>query len=287
MYKTTQLSENSHQGFDGLKAALCLASMEAKSNIASRMPACLWRNGIGSRSSGKERDEETGLDFFLARYYSGAQGRFTSPDMPLLDQQTDDPQSWNLYAYARNNPLRFTDPTGRCIKSANATKGTAAFDICQDTSDLKTDESGKDFIKEHEGLEKKVYEDTGGLLTVGYGHLVKTDDNLKKDDKVTSEKADALFDQDVPASEGAVRTTVGEVQLSQNEFNALTDLVFNAGPGVLDAANSPKLNEAIKKGDYKAMSGQLKYTKDAKGNHPKGLVTRSEDRKKLFLGTHK
>jgi RHS repeat-associated protein len=263
---------------DHNRTAIGCYPADPDTNLSSRTP---------QKFTGKERDEETGLDFFLARYYSGAQGRFTSPDMPLLDQQTDDPQSWNLYAYARNNPLRFTDPTGRCIKSANATKGTAAFDICQDTSDLKTDESGKDFIKEHEGLEKKVYEDTGGLLTVGYGHLVKTDDNLKKDDKVTSEKADALFDQDVPASEGAVRTTVGEVQLSQNEFNALTDLVFNAGPGVLDAANSPKLNEAIKKGDYKAMSGQLKYTKDAKGNHPKGLVTRSEDRKKLFLGTHK
>src|SRR5690349_19812915 len=48
----------------------------------------------------------TGLDYFLARYYSGAQGRFTSPDKPFADQYFEDPQSWNLYTYVRNNPLR-------------------------------------------------------------------------------------------------------------------------------------------------------------------------------------
>jgi hypothetical protein len=62
MATTAQLIENSHQGFDGIKAALCLGSMEVKSNTASGMEICLWRNGIGSRSSGKERDE-TGLGF--------------------------------------------------------------------------------------------------------------------------------------------------------------------------------------------------------------------------------
>lgn len=60
-----------------------------------------------------------GLDYFGARYYSGATGRFTSPDAPLLDQHPEDPQSWNLYSYVRNNPLRFTDPTGQCSQAPN------------------------------------------------------------------------------------------------------------------------------------------------------------------------
>ena len=63
--------------------------------------------------TGKERDAETGLDFFGARYFSAAQGRFTSPDAPFADQSPADPQSWNMYAYVRNNPLRYTDPDGR------------------------------------------------------------------------------------------------------------------------------------------------------------------------------
>jgi RHS repeat-associated protein len=113
MTTAAQLSENSHQGFDGLKAAVCLASMEAKSNPASGMPLRLRPNGIRSRSSGKERDAETGLDYFGARFFSSSQGRFTSPDEPLADQYPEDPQSWNLYAYVRNNPLLGVDPDGR------------------------------------------------------------------------------------------------------------------------------------------------------------------------------
>jgi len=63
--------------------------------------------------TGKERDAETGLDYFGARYFSGAQGRFTSPDKPFADQRAQDPQSWNLYSYVRNNPLRYVDETGQ------------------------------------------------------------------------------------------------------------------------------------------------------------------------------
>ncbi|MCZ2150610.1 MAG: hypothetical protein LC126_22905, partial [Bryobacterales bacterium] len=56
--------------------------------------------------TGKERDAETGLDYFGARYLSGVQGRFTSADNFLNDTTALDPQRWNLYAYARNKPLR-------------------------------------------------------------------------------------------------------------------------------------------------------------------------------------
>ena len=57
--------------------------------------------------TGKERDAETGLDYFGARYMSSAQGRFMSPDKPFADQKPEDPQSWNLFSYVRNNPLRW------------------------------------------------------------------------------------------------------------------------------------------------------------------------------------
>ncbi len=69
--------------------------------------------GQSDRFTGKPRDAETGLDYFGARYFSGAQGRFTSPDAPFADQHPEDPQSWNMYAYVRNNPLKNTDPNGR------------------------------------------------------------------------------------------------------------------------------------------------------------------------------
>jgi RHS repeat-associated protein len=61
---------------------------------------------------GYERDAETGLDFAQARYFSSVQGRFTSPDIPFADQYEYDPQSWNLYAFVINNPLKYDDPLG-------------------------------------------------------------------------------------------------------------------------------------------------------------------------------
>jgi RHS repeat-associated protein len=81
----------------------------------------------------KERDLETGLDYFLARYYSSVQGRFTSPDefsggpdevyslgkgdpekqaLPYAD--ITQPQSLNKYQYTYNNPLNYVDADGHC-----------------------------------------------------------------------------------------------------------------------------------------------------------------------------
>lgn len=59
---------------------------------------------------GKERDKESALDYFGARYYSGGSGRFGTPD--LAPGVVENPQSWNRYAYVLNNPLRYIDPTG-------------------------------------------------------------------------------------------------------------------------------------------------------------------------------
>ena len=60
----------------------------------------------------KERDAETGLHYFGARYMASAQGRFTSADPFLGSGRMAEPQTWNRYAYAGNNPLRFVDPNG-------------------------------------------------------------------------------------------------------------------------------------------------------------------------------
>lgn len=72
--------------------------------------------------TGKERDSESGLDNFGARFYGSSLGRFMRPDDPLADQHPDDPQSWNLYSYVRNNPLSFTDPNGNaCVQGSDGT----------------------------------------------------------------------------------------------------------------------------------------------------------------------
>jgi RHS repeat-associated protein len=71
-------------------------------------------DGDTRRFTGKERDAETGLDYFGARYYAARDGRFTTADPAMtVEDNLVDPQRWNRYAYVRNNPLRYTDPDGR------------------------------------------------------------------------------------------------------------------------------------------------------------------------------
>jgi RHS repeat-associated protein len=63
-----------------------------------------------SRYTGKERDSESGNDYFDARYYASTMGRFMSPDWsakaePVPYAKLGNPQSFNLYSYVYNNPL--------------------------------------------------------------------------------------------------------------------------------------------------------------------------------------
>jgi len=72
-----------------------------------------------SHFTGKERDTESGNDYFGARNYASSMGRFMSPDWaakasPVPYATFGDPQSLNLYAYMRNNPLGGADPDGHC-----------------------------------------------------------------------------------------------------------------------------------------------------------------------------
>ena len=74
--------------------------MEILAGVDSRTTTMGYVSGTpddtNPKFTGKERDAETGLDFFDFRYLSGAQGRFTSPDDPSLIGDPSNPQSWNL-----------------------------------------------------------------------------------------------------------------------------------------------------------------------------------------------
>jgi RHS repeat-associated protein len=101
-------------------------------------------DNVTQRFTAKERDAESGLDYFGARYYGSALGRFTSPDEfkggfddldgkpafaagPLPYADLSDPQTLNKYLYVRNNPLRYTDPNGHCIEDLCIGEGALVY----------------------------------------------------------------------------------------------------------------------------------------------------------------
>ncbi len=93
--------------------------------------------------TGKERDAESGLDYFGARYYSSAMGRFSSPD-DGSDWDPTNPQSWNLYSYVRNNPLINVDPDGHdCVYLNNAGNGAEEVDQHSSSTECMGDGTSK------------------------------------------------------------------------------------------------------------------------------------------------
>ena len=70
---------------------------------------------LPQRFTAKERDDESNLDYFLARYYASSLGRFNGVDPENAGARKAIPQSWNGYSYTFNRPLSLTDPDGRAV----------------------------------------------------------------------------------------------------------------------------------------------------------------------------
>jgi RHS repeat-associated protein len=92
-------------------------------------------DGVRQKFTAKERDNETGLDYFGARYYASSQGRFTSADPLYIEMgRLGDPQQLNLYAYTRNNPLKFIDPLGLDVEVTGTEQEAYRKRLQQDVS---------------------------------------------------------------------------------------------------------------------------------------------------------
>lgn len=114
-------------------------------------------DGLRQRFTQKERDVETGLDYFHARYYSAIQGRFTSFDPEGSGARDSDPQSWNGFAYSGGNPMLFSDPDGK------------KYRVCDPTGKICTTVSDDEFQSERKALKEtgNVYTGSGNFYEYG------------------------------------------------------------------------------------------------------------------------
>ena len=115
---------------------------------------------------------------------------------------------------------------------------------------LKPSQSCLDLVKESEGLRLFPYKDAKGKLTIGYGHLIKPGEHFEE---ITEEEAEELLKRDLASAETAVKDLV-QVELSQNQFDALTCFLFNVSPNIFDGSRTLAMLNA---GNYEAVSERL------------------------------
>ncbi|MBR5491715.1 MAG: lysozyme [Alistipes sp.] len=90
---------------------------------------------------------------------------------------------------------------------------------------MKISEYAEAVMKEHEGLRLKAYRCPSGVLTIGYGHTK----NVKPGDVINTDLADRLFVEDVECVERQLDTEKYSRLLSQGQYDALVDFIFNLG----------------------------------------------------------
>jgi len=155
---------------------------------------------------------------------------------------------------------------------------------------MKLDQAGLEFIKQWEGCRLEAYEDVAGKLTIGVGHLL-TDKELESGevaifdpgfptmyvvnwrDGITDDDAMNLLAIDAADAEAAVDDLV-DVELTQNQFNALVSFVFNLGRGAFAKSTLLKMiNEEAN--DIQIFAQFLRWTR-AGGRVVEGLSRRRQ-----------
>lgn len=133
---------------------------------------------------------------------------------------------------------------------------------------------GEHILEAREGIRLKVYLDTKGIPTVGVGHVVLPEDNLKVGDTITQDQVDIFFAKDLLACESEISKRV-TVDVSQNQYDALVSFVFNIGVHGFDGSHVLiKLNHKDFQGAADAM---LLWEK------PPEIIGRRETERKQFL----
>jgi RHS repeat-associated protein len=114
--------------------------------------------------TGKERDGESGLDHFGARYYSSATGRFTTVDpINMKLNRVLDPQRLALYSHARNAPNVWTDTDGKDLKLATGQSPTDANQVIGLLATQYQTESGRRAIN---AADKSAIHNTVGNVSI-------------------------------------------------------------------------------------------------------------------------
>lgn len=149
--------------------------------------------------------------------------------------------------------------------------------VSQTASASNISQKGIDFIKEKEGFSHTRYLDASGKAHIGYGHLLKSDENFKYVIKPYAEK---LLKEDLKVTVKAINDLVNK-KLTQNQFDALASFVYNVGRGAFSRSTMLKL---INSGNMKGAANEFDRWIFAGGSKSQGLIARRDEEQKMFVG---
>ena len=145
---------------------------------------------------------------------------------------------------------------------------------------MKLSQNGVNFIKSHEALRLKAYQDSKGVWTIGWGHTK----GVNPGDVITREQAEQFIRDDFAWVERTLNAdlVIGRDKplVTQNEFDALCSLVFNIGS---DAYLESTVRRKIKQGDKMAAARAFKMWVYSEHKFIQGLANRRADEVRLFL----
>jgi lysozyme len=135
--------------------------------------------------------------------------------------------------------------------------------------------NGLSLTEQFEGFRLTAYQDQVGVWTIGYGH---TGPDVTPGQTITMAEAQALLAQDVSSAAGCVNTVVA-VKLTQQEFDALVDFVFNLGTGAFKGST---MLRDLNGEDFTSAAAQFDFWDRAGGAIVAGLLRRRQAEAALF-----
>jgi lysozyme len=140
-------------------------------------------------------------------------------------------------------------------------------------------ETGLDLIKHFEGFSKTIYICPAGYPTIGYGHVIRNDENDRFSDGIDQEQGEELLRRDAQVAERAVLRLI-TVPLTDGQFDALVSFTFNLGSGALQRST---LRSRLNRQEYVSAAEEFRRWVWADGHKLKGLIKRREAEKVLFV----
>ena len=142
---------------------------------------------------------------------------------------------------------------------------------------MEYSKTGLALTERFEGLRLTAYRDVAGVLTIGYGH---TGPDVFEGQTITQQEAETLLVQDTLSAANAVNGLV-KVTLTQAEFDALVDFVFNVGQGNFSAST---LLKRLNEGDFEGAANQFDAWDHAGGKVVAGILRRRNEEAAEFRG---